>query len=145
MNLLKTICLTGVALLFSAATLFAASPDMKTGKWEVTMKMDMPDAPFPMPPITFTQCITKDDLKDPKKTVPNSSKKKSDCEVKDYKMSGNKATWRMQCKDGSTGTGEMTYKSTSYNGVMTMESMDKKHGKSKIVQRVRGKRIGDCK
>jgi hypothetical protein len=145
MNLLKTICLAAFLVLISAVALFAASPDMKTGKWQVTMKMEMTGAPFPMPPITFTQCITKDDLKDPKKTVPSSSKNKSDCEIKDYKMSGKKATWRMQCKDGSTGKGEMTYKNTSYNGVITMESMDRKHGKSEIVQRISGKRIGDCK
>jgi hypothetical protein len=145
MNLLKLICLTAVLLLAAASLLLAASPDMQPGKWNVTMKMEMTGAPFPMPPITFTQCITKDDLNDPKKTVPNSSKDKSNCEVKDYKMSGNKATWRMQCKDGSTGKGEMTYKSISYSGVMTMESMDKRHGKSTVVQRISGKRTGECK
>jgi hypothetical protein len=62
-----------VVLFFgSAALLFAASPDMKTGKWQVTMKMEMEGAPFPMPPVVYTQCITKDDLKDAKKTTPNS-------------------------------------------------------------------------
>lgn len=145
MRLLTLVCLTALLLLGAASLLFGASPDMKPGKWQVTMKMDMPGAPFPMPPITFEQCVTKDDLKDPKRTVPNSSKDKNNCEVKDYKMSGNKATWRLQCKDGSTGKGEMTYKSSSYNGVMTMESADKKHGNSKFTQRISGKRIGNCK
>jgi hypothetical protein len=125
--------------------LFAASPDMQAGKWEVTMKMEMEGAPFPMPPIVYTQCITKDDLKDGKKTVPTSSKNKDDCEVKDYKVSGNKTTWRMKCKDGSTGTGEMTSKGSSYNGVIKLETNDRQHGKSRIVQRISGKRIGDCK
>lgn len=141
---------TGLIIAFiaalPAAALFAAPAAMQEGKWEVTMKMDMPGAPFPMPPIVFTQCITKEDLKDPKRTVPNSPGKKNDCTVKDYVVSGGKVTWNMQCKNGSTGSGEMLYKgSTSYQGTLTMLTPDKKHGSSKMVQHVSGRRVGSCK
>lgn len=141
---------TGLIITFivalPVATLFAAPATMQEGKWEVTMKMEMEGAPFPMPPMVFTQCITKEDLKDPKKTLPTSSDKKDDCTVKDYAVSGSKVTWKMQCKDGSTGSGEMVYKGkTSYTGVMKMETANGKRGASKIVQNISGKRIGDCK
>lgn len=141
---------TGLIIAFTvalpAATLFAAPSTMQEGKWEVTMKMEMEGAPFPMPPMVFTQCIKKEDLKDPNKTLPGSSDKKKDCTVKDYAVSGSKVTWKMQCKDGSAGSGEMIYKgTTSYSGVLKMETVDKKHRASKMVQHISGKRIGDCK
>jgi hypothetical protein len=142
----KTGLLIAFIVSLSAATLFAAPSAMQEGKWEVTMKMDMEGAPFPMPPMVFSQCITKEDLKDPKKTLPGSSDKKNDCTVKDYAVSGSKITWRMQCKDGSTGSGEMVYKgTTSYSGTLKMTTTDKKHGTSKIVQHISGKWIGACK
>ena len=126
-------------------TLFAAPSAMQEGNWEITVKMDMEGMPFPMPPMVATHCITKEDLKDPKKTLPSSSKKKDDCTVKDYSVSGNKVTWKMQCKDGSTGSGEMIYKgATAYSGTMTMETAGKKRN-SKMVQHISGKRVGDCK
>jgi len=110
------------------------------------MKMEMEGAPFPMPPMVFTQCVTKEDLKDPKKTLPGSSDKKKDCTVKDYAVSVSKVTWRMQCKDVSNGKGEMVYRgTTSYSGTLKMETTGKKRGRSKMVQHISGKRIGDCK
>ena len=145
MKKMRAVWFTAVFLIIIAVPIFAASPDMQTGKWEVTMKMEMEGAPFPMPPIVYKQCITKDDLKDTKKTIPQSSKDKNNCEIKDHKLSGNKVTWRMLCKDGSTGTGEMTYKGSSYSGIVKMETSDKRQGKTTVVQRISGKRIGDCK
>ncbi len=144
---MKTVVIVLAAVLvLAAAPLFAAPPLMQDGQWEISIKMEMPGMPFAMPPTTYTQCITKDDAKDAKKTVPRSPDKKNDCEVKDMKMTGNKATWTMQCKDGSTGSGEMVYKNNSYSGVMTMET-SAKHGSkaSKVIQHIDGKRIGNCK
>ena len=46
-----------------------------------------------------THCYTKEDIKDSKKTIPNTSQKKNDCERKDVKVVGNKVTWTMQCKE----------------------------------------------
>ncbi len=130
--------------LLTASPLFAAPPLMQDGKWEISVKMEMPGLPFSMPPTTITQCITKDDVKDPKKDDPPPDKK-NDCEVKDMKIQGNKADWTMQCKDGSRGSGEMVYQHNAYSGVMKMETADKKQGKSTIVQHISGRRIGDCK
>jgi hypothetical protein len=142
---MKVISLFFALLLVSAAPLFAGPVTMQEGNWEITMKMDMAGMPFAMPPMVTTHCYTKEDIKDSKKTIPNTSQKKNDCERKDVKVAGNKVTWTMQCKDGSTGSGEMEYKQTSYNGMMTLEKRDNKGGTSKIVYHMSGKRIGDCK
>jgi len=139
-----SICIS-LALFLTAATAFGAQPNMQAGMWEITIKMDMERAPFPMPPMTVKQCVTKDDLKDGRKTLPSSSNKKDDCEVTDYKAAGNKVSWKMLCKNGGSGTGEMVYQGTSYNGTMTMTQKDKKGGTAKIVQHYKGKRTGECK
>jgi hypothetical protein len=132
-------------LVVAVTPLIAAPATMQEGNWEITMKMEMAGMPFAMPPVTVTHCYTKDDVKDSKKTIPSTSQKKDDCEAKDVKVIGNKITWRVQCKDGSTGTGEMEQKQSSYAGKMTMEVVDKNKGKSKMAYQVSGKRLGDCK
>jgi hypothetical protein len=143
---MRIIGLLFVLVLFVAVAPLAAAPAaMQEGNWELTMKMEMTGMPFPMPPVTVNHCYTKEDVKDSKNTIPSTSKKKDDCETKDVKVVGNKVTWKVQCKDGSTGSGEMESKQASYNGMMTMEQPDKKGGKSKIVYHMSGKRTGDCK
>jgi len=132
-------------LIVGVAQLSAAPAAMQEGNWEITMKMDMAGMPFAMPPMTVTHCYTKEDVKDSSKTIPSTSKKKDDCETKDVKVAGNKVTWKIQCKDGSTGTGEMESQKTSYSGMMTFEKPDKKGGTSKIVYHMSAKRLGDCK
>jgi len=143
---MKTIVLVIAVLMLLPATLPAAPAKMQEGKWEITVKSEMEGVPFPMPPMTHTQCITKEDQKDVKKTLPSASTKKDECEVKSHKVEGSKVSWRVQCKDGSSGTGEMAYKAASYTGTLTMvTTKNKEQGASKIVQHITGTRIGDCK
>lgn len=133
-----------IALLTAAVTpIFAAPAAMQEGNWELTMKMDMTGMPFAMPPVVVNHCYTKQDLQDMKKTIPSASGK-NECETKDVNVAGDKVTWKIQCKDGTTGSGEMVQKKTSYNGTMTMESAKSK-GASKMVYHMSGKRTGECK
>jgi hypothetical protein len=138
----KTFILSGIILLLSGTALFAAPPNMQEGKWEITMAMKVEGVPFPMPPIKYTQCFTKEDVKDGNKTLPTGSdKKKDNCQVKDVNASSNSATWKIVCKDGTTGNGEITYKGSSYSSTMTL--VNKNGGKT--VNNINAKRIGDCK
>jgi hypothetical protein len=137
----KLFILSGVVLLLSATTLFAAPPNMQEGKWEVTMAMKVEGVPFPMPPMKYTQCFTKEDVKDGNKTLPTGSDKKDTCEVKDVKASSNSATWKMVCKDGTTGNGEITYKGSSYISTMTLVTKDG----GTTVNNIKARRLGDCK
>ena len=134
--------LSVLVLMMSATTLFAAPPNMQEGKWEITMLMKVEGVPFPMPPMKYTQCFTKEDLKDSSKTLPSGTdKKKDDCEVKDVKSSSDSATWNMVCKDGTTGNGEITYKGNTYTSTMTILSKDG----GKTVNNIKARRLGDCK
>ena len=141
---MKKIILIVAVVCIAVPPIFAASPNMQEGKWEITIKMEMAGAPFSMPPMVHTQCISKSDLQNNRKTLPSTAKNDKDCEIKDYKASGNTVTWTMQCKDGTTGSGEIVYKGASYSGTMQIETIDKRHGRSKIVQHIDAKRIGDC-
>ena len=121
----KMFLLSALVLLLSTATSsFAASPNMQEGKWEITMLVKMENVPFPMPPMKYTQCFTKDDVKDGNKTIPAGSDKKNKCDIKDVQASSNRTTWKMVCKDGTTGNGEITYKGSSYESTMTLVAKD---------------------
>ena len=85
----------------------------------------------------------KKDLEDNKKTLPSAGKNE-DCEVKNYKVKGNTVSWETVCKDGTKGSGEITYKGDSYAGTMKMETVDKKGQKSTINYKIKGQRKGDC-
>ena len=138
----KQFILSGIVLLLSGTTLFAAPPNMQEGKWEITMAMKVEGVPFPMPPVKYTQCFTKEDVKDGNKTLPTGSdKKKDNCQVTDVNASSNSATWKMVCKDGTTGNGEITYKGSSYTSTMTLMTKDG----GKTVNNIKANRIGDCK
>ena len=137
----KLFVLSGLVLLLSATTLFAAAPNMQEGKWELTMQMKVEGVPFSMPPMKYTQCFTKDDVKDGNKTLPTGSDKKNDCEIKDVKASSKRTAWKMVCKDGTTGSGEIAYKGSSYDSTMTLVAKDG----GKTVNNIKARRLGDCK
>lgn len=137
---MKKIALLSVLLLvFFALPLSAATPNIREGKWEIITTMTAEGMPFPMPPMKINHCYTKKDLKDTSKTRPASGKK--DCQIKDLVEKGNSASWKMVCKDGSTGTGQATYSGNSYTTVMKMK--DKKGGAS--TTSIKARRLGDCK
>lgn len=132
-----------VSVFFFMAVLFAATTKMREGKWEISINMNLPGMAFNIPAVTQTQCITKKDLEDNKKTLPSAGKNE-DCEVKNYKVNGNTVTWETVCKDGTNGSGEITYKGDSYEGTMKMDKVDKKGKKSTINYKIKGQRKGDC-
>jgi hypothetical protein len=137
----KAIMLSVVLLFLSALPLFAAPVNMQEGSWELITSIIIEGVPFSMPPMKVTKCFTKKDLEDSSKTRPGAGKK-SDCEVKDLKETANSATWKMVCKDGSTGTGEATYQGNAYTATMKMVS---KGGGGASTTSIKAKRLGDCK
>ena len=125
----------------------AATPNMKDGLWEITMKMEMPGMPAGMKPQVVRQCITKKDLEDPRKTAPSGGDPKDNrCQVTDYKMQGNTASWNMACKgDGAmTGSGTATYSGTSYSGTNKM-TMNRGGKAQTMTMQYSGRHLGECK
>ena len=73
--MLKSTFAALVVLLFAFSVSFAGSgPNMQEGKWEITTKVEMPGMPMNMPPMTHTQCLTKDDF------VPQNSQSGEECQ-----------------------------------------------------------------
>jgi hypothetical protein len=114
-----------------------ASP-MREGNWEITMKMAMPG--MEMPPMKQTQCVTAAMIKDPAGAIPKGPGQ-GDCEVTNYKFSGNSATYALTCKQPPmTAVGEMTYSgSDAYTGTLKIEM-----GGQTMTVAHDAKRIGDC-
>jgi len=128
-----------IAILFALvlpATSFSADT-MRDGYWELISTMDMPGMPMQMPPTTIKHCYTKEDVKDPKKTVTTDK----NCTVTDLKQSGNKVTWKMKCTGKNAGdfSGETIYKGDAYDSTMKMESQGRT-----MNMKVKAKRLGNC-
>ncbi|MEA3223190.1 MAG: DUF3617 domain-containing protein [Thermodesulfobacteriota bacterium] len=141
--MLRKLFITSIILLaLSAISIsFADSgPNMKEGLWEITTKIEMPG--MEMPAMKHTQCITKDAL------VPQSSQPGQggqECKITETKVDGNTVTWAIECNDQGgkmKGTGKITYKGDSFEGVMTM-SMPQAN--MEMTSHISGRRIGDCK
>jgi hypothetical protein len=130
---------TVVALtcLLAAVPVVAQSP-MRAGQWEITSQMDMPGMPVKMPEQKTTTCVTPEQVSAPASMLPSQDKS---CKASDYKVEGNKVTWKMTCsgRDKMTGDGEMVFSGDSYTGKMNMTM-----AQGSMSMKYTGKRIGDC-
>jgi hypothetical protein len=131
---LRTLALCALVL---ALALPAFAAGMKAGKWQITIQMDMPGMPMKMPPINLTRCVTQAEADKPE---PPKAKKDDDCAISDYNLTGNTATWKVECKkQNMTGTGKMTFSADSYEGENQF-----KMGDMAMTQKFTGKYLGAC-
>jgi len=133
-----------IMLSLICASFAVAAPDMKEGLWEVTVtsKMEMPGMTMPMPPVKHTQCLTKNDF------VPQKTEKGEQCEKVNVTINGNTVSWTVKCtgKEGPTkATGKITYKGSTYEGVMSMTFPNQGGGEGKMTSSMSGKWIDKCK
>ncbi|RPH52245.1 MAG: DUF3617 domain-containing protein [Desulfobacteraceae bacterium] len=140
----KFLLLLIIVLLLTYVSFAAAAPDMKEGLWEITVtsKMEMPGMTMPIPPVKYTQCLTKNDF------VPQKNEKGEQCEKVNVTVNGNTVSWTVKCngKEGPTkGTGKITYKGDAYEGVMNMTFPNEGGGEGKMTSNMSGKWIGKCK
>jgi hypothetical protein len=130
---------------------------IKEGNYEYKMDMDMGQVPG-MPPgmgkqsRTMQHCVTAQDIE--KGTMgKGSDRMPENCEVKDFKMSGNTATYRTVCK-GNKGGGKgppmdmtadnkITFIDGGYDMDMKM-SMDQGGHPMNMTQHMQGRYIGPC-
>lgn len=130
-----TVLLAGIWLLLPST--LPAAETMKPGLWEITTRMEMPGMPFQPPPQTMRHCYTEQEVKE--EPVP----KGNDCKITDLKTSGNKTSWKIECKGemAGKGEGEMTYLGDSaYEGKSRMQTQG-----MTMTSSYKGKRIGECK
>ena len=140
--LIRTVALAlGLAFLVMASPSFA-EPNMQEGKWEVTSKVEMEGVPVAMPATKYTQCITKKDM------VPQKTEKNQDCKITNTTVSGDTVSWTVQCKskEGTMDSiGKITYKKDTFYGTMNTTVKSSDRGMMDMMQRISGKRTGDCK
>lgn len=105
-------------------------------KYRVSSKMEMVGMPFAMPARTTEVC-------GPKNAAAESLVPRQDnCRVLDYRVTGNKSSFRVVCtgKDAMTGTGEFEMLGANgYRGKMTMATDGEQ-----MIMSFDGKRLGDC-
>ncbi len=119
-------------------TAFAAGPNMNPGKWEITTQTEMEGMPMSMPAVTHTQCIKGDEL------VPQSREANKECVVSDMEINGDTVSWKIVCSGangGMEGTGKVTYSGDTMEGTMDMVIQG---GGMHVINKISGKRIGDC-
>ena len=120
--------------------LAATAAQMKPGKWQITTSTERPGLPYPMPPVSFTHCYTKEDVA---KTegIPTKSAEQKNCKVSDIKRVGDTITWKVACsgRHPLAGTGSMTIGSESYTAVTKYKMPNRQ-----MTQRSSGKRVGNC-
>jgi hypothetical protein len=130
-----------------------AQPQMKPGLWEYKMTMEMAGMPnMPgMPgmggaPMTFTRCLTPEDTKTPGKAFED-AKAKSECEREEFKIQGNKVSFKVRCGGDhpGTGSGEFTVAEDHFEGTLKMKMEGGDMGGMEMTQKMSGKRIGECK
>jgi len=126
-----------INILFIFISVSFAGPLLKEGLWEITSKMEIPGMPVPMPPITFKQCMTKQN------PVPHQSQSGQECRTKNIKTKGNTVSWETIC-DSQQGkmksSGKITYKGDRLDGVVLTDIPEQ--GQMKMT--MTGRRIGKC-
>src|SRR6476646_10570661 len=103
--------------------------------WETSSQMAMAGMPTQMPTQTQKVCSAKSWTKPP----PGGDKS---CVTSDYKMVGNKATWKMQCSGQMPmqGTGELNFEGTdAYTGAIQATSQG-----MNMTIKLAGKKVGTC-
>lgn len=130
--------------LFLLTTILAqttlAAPPAQEGLWEYTMQMEMPG--MPSHPITHRACLSSKEMEEG--PVP----KDKQCSTRNYKLSGQTATWQMECQgpDKVSGEGKITFQSnTAYQGETRMRIEPKGEAPMEMKQKFSAKRIGNCK
>ena len=129
-----------LSLVLSWTVLAQSQSPMRPGNWQITMRMNMPGM-GEMPPMTQTQCVTPEMLKDPQGAIPKGPDG-GDCKVSDYKFTASTATYKLTCTQpmAMTMLGEMKYTGTdAYTGTMTMDANGQK-----MTMAFDAKRTGEC-
>ncbi len=113
---------------------------LEEGQYEITYKSEMPGMPVSMPPVTVTQCLTKQN------PVPNQSTGNQECRITEMKTEGDTVTWTMECTQGGStmhATGTITFQGDRLQGETRME-MGPEAGNRVIITHMEGRRTGPC-
>lgn len=124
---------------------------MKDGLYAYKMEMDMGQIPGAPPgmgkqTMNFQHCVTPQDIEKGELGKGREDRKPANCEMKDFKMSGNTASYKMVCKGETAMTADntITFVPDGYRMVMKM-AMDQGGQKMNMTQNMEAKYLGPCK
>ena len=151
----KTLALAVLAC--AVATAYAANPfdafkgKMKEGMYEYTMEMDMGQVPG-MPKgmgkqnHTFQHCVTQKDIEQGEFGKGKQNDPRQNCEIKNMNMSGNTATYSMECKGEPSmkADNRITFVSDGFDMDMKMQ-MNRGGQAMNMTQKMTGRYKGPCK
>ena len=132
----------------SVATIVVASTaiaqiSLVPGRYEVTVEMQLPQAPAPM---TFnnTDCITAEDAQDIAALMTKEiAASDEDCEISNLEVTSTKIAFDSMCTVGgapATGHADITFGADSWDGVMTTQM----GAGATLAAKMSGKRVGEC-
>lgn len=132
------------ALAMSSPMLYAAGPSpMQEGLWEVTTRTEVAGIAAPAAPSVSRTCLSRQDVEASNAAAPKDEK----CDIRDYQLQGNQATWSIECrgKERVIGTGGITFDGrTAYRGEATLNMQVAGATEMRITHHYEGRRIGDC-
>ena len=135
-----------------AGPLDALKGKMKEGMYEYKMEMDMGAMPGLPPGMgkqthSFQKCVTAQDIEKGQmgRGPDRPGKAAPDCEVKNYNMSGNTASYTMVCKEPKMTTdNKITFSGQNFTMDMKVV-MDQGGSTMNMTQHMEGKYLGPCK
>lgn len=132
------------ALAGSRAAGAADHPNIQPGNWEITISMEMPGMPA-RPAMTNTHCIKPDQIKDSQSFADSmQDKTRGKCKVSDLKFDSDKLSYSFACEGGATGTSELVFGGTTYEGTNKITVPGRGNGPMTMTQHFKAKRVGDC-
>ena len=144
MKNLSLVCLLPILGLVASPAV-AELPNMEEGLWEVTTKIEISGPTKKEREYTVKHCITKKDIERGKGRMHQPDLRHHSCQVKDYKVIGNQASWNIVCggENPIIGTGSVTYSGTSFAG-STKLTIGKKDEEKEMTETFNGTRLGPC-
>lgn len=146
-----------IAAVAVASTAHAQNPmdamkgKMKSGMYAYKIEMDMgqmPGLPAGMGKQSFSMqhCVTPQDIEKGQIGKGRDGEQNQNCDIQDFKMSGNTASYRMVCKGdpAMTADNRITFVSDGFNMTMKM-AMDQRGQKMNMTQNMEGRYLGPCK
>lgn len=140
MKMTKKISLV-LLLPLSVASVFAQTPDIKEGLWEVSSQVSMAAMPMKISAMTMQQCFTKQSMS------PENILQQNNCQMHDLDIQNNQVRWSMNCEQEGMkmqGLGKIQYQKTSFSGTFDMTMSGVPQGTMAIQTKITGRYLGKC-
>jgi hypothetical protein len=143
-TVLCAMAIVGAALAGGRAASAADHPNVQPGNWEITSTMEMPGMPMP-PARPITHCIKPDEIKDNQSFADSmQTRNKGKCKISDIKIESDKLSYSFACDSGASGTTEVAFGGTTYEGTTKMTVPGHGNGPMTMTNHFKAKRVGDC-